>query len=124
VNRNQPVNDIAAMSPEQIEDELLKLDIAERFDGDVAWLTRLYDGDWSDQKRVELMAQLERANPHRSGIYYPDGAAPISHASVDITTSQILGDLLDRIDSQSNNKTTSGDIHSAVQGHLKDSDHG
>lgn len=67
-----PLKDFAIMSHDEIWDELLKLDIAERFEGDVAWLTRLYDGDSSEQKHVELMAQLERANPHRSGIYFAD----------------------------------------------------
>jgi hypothetical protein len=36
--------DFAAMTSEEIENELIKFCIAERFVGDVAWLTRLQIG--------------------------------------------------------------------------------
>ncbi|SDG72260.1 hypothetical protein [Propionivibrio dicarboxylicus] len=59
------MTDFTRMTTEQIEEELMKLCIAERFDGDVAWLTRAYDGEHSLEKAKELDDWLHLANPRR-----------------------------------------------------------
>lgn len=63
----EPYNDFQSMSSLGIEEELLKLDIFERFDGDDAWLTKVYDPDITDQEIDELRLRLMQANPLRSG---------------------------------------------------------
>ena len=69
--------DFANMPNELIEQHLLKLCIGERFVGDVAWLTRLYDEDYSFEKMDDLNAALRLANPKRhSSICPPLNASP------------------------------------------------
>ncbi len=69
----------ATMPDSQIREELLKLCIAERFDGDIAFLTRLYDGDHSFEKGAELRAMVITTNPGRHSSVYPPapGEPPI-----------------------------------------------
>ena len=61
-----------SMSDEQITEELLKLCIAERFEGDIQWLTRVYDEDHSHEKWDEARSWLIRANPQRHSSVAPD----------------------------------------------------
>lgn len=53
-------------SHKEIVEELLKLDIFERFDGDAAWLTQSYDPGLTLQEADELRLALIRVNPVRS----------------------------------------------------------
>ena len=73
------MKDFAGMSNEDIEVELLKLCIGERFAGDVEWLARLYDQDWSEAKWDEIRAWLISANPHRHSSICPGDANRILH---------------------------------------------
>lgn len=66
-----PNRDFQGMADQDIEEELLKLDIFERFTGDAAWLTRVYDAETSHQKDVEIRLALVQANPERSGSIAP-----------------------------------------------------
>lgn len=63
--------DFRNASHQEIEEELLKLDIFERFDGDVAWLTKAYASYTTHQDSVELRLALIRANPLRSAAIAP-----------------------------------------------------
>jgi hypothetical protein len=73
------MKDFAGMSNEQIEEELLKLCIGERFVRDVEWLVRLYDQDHSEAKWNEIRAWLISANPHRHSSICPADAGWIHH---------------------------------------------
>ena len=63
--------DFANMSDKVIGEHLLKLCIGDRFDGDVAWLTRAYDEDHFFEKWAELNAALRLANPERHSSICP-----------------------------------------------------
>lgn len=70
-----PNKDFQGMADQEIAEELLKLDIFERFKGDVAWLMRVYDAESSHQKDVEIRLALVQANPERSGAIAPSDIA-------------------------------------------------
>ena len=73
---------IASRTDAQIEDCLLMLDIGERFDGDRAFLTRLWDDDHSVEKWDALREIIIKANPHRhSSIFTPSEGEPAIPAS-------------------------------------------
>lgn len=63
----------ASLPSKQVEEELLKLCIGERFEGDIAFLIRLYDGESSFEKNAEIRAMVIRANPHRHSSICPPG---------------------------------------------------
>ena len=69
------MKNFARMSNEEIEEELLKFCISERFSRDVEWLARLYDQEQSESKGNEIRTWLISANPHRHSSICPADAA-------------------------------------------------
>jgi hypothetical protein len=69
----------ASLSDKQVEEELLRLDIGERFDGDIECLTLIYADVQTREKWDKARQLVIKANPHRhSSIFTPlPGEPPI-----------------------------------------------
>lgn len=70
----------ASLCAKQVEEELLRLDIGERFDGDIECLTLIYDDAQTREKWEKARQLIIKANPHRhSSIFAPlPGEPPIA----------------------------------------------
>lgn len=71
MNTTPTRKDFKNASPAKIEEELLKLNIFERFEGDVDWLATCYAPDLTPQEAENLRMALARANPLRSAAIAP-----------------------------------------------------